>query len=860
MRALYEEYLRVGKPAGLTFQQYLQVIGFKNPADDRFGMDDGVMFRAAPASDGPDLISVPSQPVQGSLRVMVLLADFDDREGTKPVAHYENLLFSKDTHATGSMRDFYDEVSQGHVDVIGEVHGWFRLPRSYSYYTNGDSGTGSYPRNAQRMAQDAVNAALASGVQFRGDLDALDQSTVTALFVVHAGIGAETRPRGPSQSDNIWSHKWWMPTVQVGPNLVVNRYLTIPHDARLGVAAHELGHLAFQWEDFYDPNYAEDGSAWDGSGDWDLMAGGSYNGDGRSPAHPIAWHKSQHGWVELEEIRGSSRLTLDPASRGKAYKLISSRYRSRQYLILENRSRSGFDSHLPGEGLLVWRVDESKEMPAPHRPALQLVQADGRHDLERVGDQNAGDSGDPFPGSTGRENLFDTGTISTSFPDGDSSRIELKNIRRNSHTGRITLDAEFDGVPVMDDPIEPPVGDEPTVVRGDSAPMALIPDNAPGGVQDTIEMAGAGRVRGVTVAIDITHTYVGDLRVELVSPSGQRAVLHNRTGGNADNLTRTFSSSDTASLANLMDAFIAGEWMLHVSDHASRDTGTLNRWALLIDVGERSRTLLEKRAPGLAIPDKDPGGVADVIQIARAGIARAVRVGVDITHTYVGDLRVELVGPNGARVLLHNMAGAGTDDLKTVWTSGSSGVLAAFVGAPVRGDWVLRVSDHLGNDTGTLNEWTLIIDLASDAETVQGAVEPGLEIPDRSAAGVASHIAINETGTAQTIAVQANITHTYIGDLRVELVAPSGERAILHDRTGGNRRNLQLDLDSAGFTPLTGLIGLPIRGNWVLRVQDLEPLDDGTLDRWALTLSYSGFAPVEPEEEVVEIVEESDSA
>ena len=37
MRSLYDEYLRVGKPAGLTFQQYLQVIGFKNPADGHAG-------------------------------------------------------------------------------------------------------------------------------------------------------------------------------------------------------------------------------------------------------------------------------------------------------------------------------------------------------------------------------------------------------------------------------------------------------------------------------------------------------------------------------------------------------------------------------------------------------------------------------------------------------------------------------------------------------------------------------------------------------------------------------------------------------------------------------------------------------
>ena len=131
-----------------------------------------------------------------------------------------------------------------------------------------------------------MQVALQNGVTFEPQLDKFNQGIVTALFIVHAGRGAEVMPPS-TRGHEIWSHKWNVRNpVQVGPNLAVTIYLVVPNDCKVGVCAHELGHLAFQWQDFYDPNYDEDGKEWDGSGLWDLMAGGSYNGGGARPAHP----------------------------------------------------------------------------------------------------------------------------------------------------------------------------------------------------------------------------------------------------------------------------------------------------------------------------------------------------------------------------------------------------------------------------------------------------------------------------------------------------------------------------------------------------------------------------------------------
>jgi immune inhibitor A len=445
MAALFMEYKRKAAP-GMSFTDYLASIGFVDPSVTTNGMDDRLLARPT-AAGGVELLAIPQQKVAGELRVMVLLVEFEDRRGVREPQHYQDLLFSRGEYPTGSMRDFYAEASGGKVDVVGSVHGWLRMPQRYSYYVNGESGTGpgSYPRNCQRLAEDAVQAARWQGVSFPADLDKLGQGSVTALFIVHAGRGAEAMPSVAQQNAEIWSHKWAMQqAVEVAPQLAATTYLVVPQDCRVGVCAHELGHLAFQWQDFYDPNYDQDGQYWDGSGTWDLMAGGSHNNGGSSPAHPAVLHKVQHDWVQVQTVRASARVQVKPLSApgGRAVRVESPAYARDQFLLLENRRREGFDRHLAGEGLLVWKIDLSREMEAPARPGMQLVQADGFDELATGHDRNAGDDGDPFPGSSAQTELGDTGVTSTSFPGGPRSRVKLSNIRMDS-SGTITLDVQI---------------------------------------------------------------------------------------------------------------------------------------------------------------------------------------------------------------------------------------------------------------------------------------------------------------------------------------------------------------------------------------------------------------------------------
>lgn len=448
MAALFMEFKRLAPP-GTSFMQYLAQIGFIDPSVDTSGMDDRLL--AVPKAAGIQLLAIPPVRVTGQLRVIVLLVDFPDRPGVRTADHYNDMLFTSGVHPTGSMRDFYAEASNRNVDVTGSVHGWLRMPQPYSYYVNGESGTGnqSYPRNCKKLAEDAAKIALQQGVVFPPDLDKLGTGAVTALFIVHAGRGAETMPTVEQQKQEIWSHKWNVQKpVTVAPGLAATTYLVVPQDCRVGVCAHELGHLAFQWQDFYDPNYNDDGQYWDGSGSWDLMAGGSHNHSGTSPAHPAVLHKVQHGWVPVQKVSASGPVRLKPVAGpgGRAVMIVSPAFNSKQYLLLENRRRQGFDRHLPGEGLLVWRVDESKEMFAPAAPGMQLLEADNLQQLLSADDYNEGDDSDPFPGSGQVTELLDTGPGSTSFPGGKKSGIRLSNIREGDD-GAILLDVEIAGAP-----------------------------------------------------------------------------------------------------------------------------------------------------------------------------------------------------------------------------------------------------------------------------------------------------------------------------------------------------------------------------------------------------------------------------
>jgi carboxypeptidase D len=119
-----------------------------------------------------------------------------------------------------------------------------------------------------------------------------------------------------------------------------------------------------------------------------------------------------------------------------------------------------------------------------------------------------------------------------------------------------------------------------SVVAGD-APHAIADHQA---TNSSLVFGSALEVESITVDVDISHTYRGDLRVELVSPSGSPVLLHNRTGGSANDIVGTYGGGLAAwePLERLAGEPAQGSWSLVVRDAASGDVGNLNGWAVEI--------------------------------------------------------------------------------------------------------------------------------------------------------------------------------------------------------------------------------------------------------------------------------------
>ena len=409
---MMRDLARLREAAGDFVGPRLRVVERQPP-----GFNDGTIlppteFPAGTAESTVRTAALRRAPLRGTVRVLVVLVDFSDKRMKRTTAaRMEELFFSTGELEHGSVREYFTDVSRRKIRIDGEVVGPYTMPRPLSEYVGSENGTQRAQPNARTLADDALTAAIGDVV---ADIDWSPYDNdgngyVDAFIVVHAGRGAEQT----GSPGDIWSHKWVLPQARAVDGTNVYGYLTIPEDARLGVCAHELGHLLFGWPDLYDTDYSSEGV-----GEWCLMAAGSWGLGGLRPVHPSAWCKVTQAWAPVSAPSRNRAVTMrDIKGTGRIYRLWRDGTTRPEHFLVENRGKSGYDVSLPSGGLLIWHIDDDVAANTDERHyKVALLQADGRRDLEL--DANAGDAGDPWPGNTQAVLFDETSTpASTSYAD-----------------------------------------------------------------------------------------------------------------------------------------------------------------------------------------------------------------------------------------------------------------------------------------------------------------------------------------------------------------------------------------------------------------------------------------------------------
>ncbi len=614
---------------------------------------------------------------QGKILGLTILVQFSDIKTSITPADVSDMLNTQGYNRYGnfcSVRDYFLKMSSGKLDYSNVVIGPITLSHEKQYYVE-------HP-----LVEETLRSAMQTGIDLR-QFDSKREGYIDAINILYAG-------KSLYEGDYIWPHNGII-NIMLGNMRAYFYMLTGLGDDRtelsIGTFCHENSHMLSRLPDLYDYGKRDgDFQSSAGIGSYCLMSYGNHLDNGKTPAPICAYLRNLAGWCDkIVSLNEAGEHQANHGDYGSV--LIYNTDNENEYFIVENRATLGLDEYLPSSGLAVYHCDifGSNEWQGgtPDRHyQCGLLQADGHLDLEK--NRNEGDASDLFGRIDGLALSHDTLPSSCQW-DLSESGLTISNI---SEPGKVI---SFRTGPVK----------STRAARGEVAAAAIINDNDPHGVSSVITLSEKGKISAIRVSLDITHTYIGDLKVELIAPSGQRAVLHNREGASKDNLIVTFDSESKQELKAFLGLPSLGDWTVWVADLAKIDIGKLNRWSIELDLEATTGSASYDATPNLDIPDADPTGISHAIMVEREGTVQDIKVSVDISHNYVSDLRVELFSPGGKRALLHNATGSGKSDIVRTFEAKDVADLAGFKGQLLKGNWILRVTDLEQRDVGRLNSW-----------------------------------------------------------------------------------------------------------------------------------------------------------
>ena len=318
---------------------------------------------------------------QGKKKAPVILAYFSDKSFSKDdesIKAFYNDVLNKEGFsqygAAGSVHDYFSVMSRGAFDLSFDVIGPVKVSKSATYYGGPSAIMGGTDHIGEFITEAIKNADAQYDIDWtKYDWDG--DGEVEQVFVLYAGYGQATG--GPTGT--IWPNAWTLDEALQNSDgnggfsidgVFINQYAcsnelyldsgTVPMG--LGVFCHEFSHC-MGLPDMYDTNYGSTPTM----GDWDLLAGGSYNGPhgiGWCPAGWTSYERAYAGWLELTELKAGDIIkgmtSLEEAD-GKAYVIYNDNHKD-EYYLLENHKGMGWDKYTPENGLLIIHVDYDKDL------------------------------------------------------------------------------------------------------------------------------------------------------------------------------------------------------------------------------------------------------------------------------------------------------------------------------------------------------------------------------------------------------------------------------------------------------------------------------------------------------------------
>lgn len=375
----------------------------------------------------------------GNRKALIILIQFKDKKFAKDRKDFNRLFNEQNYHedgAMGSVYDYYKWASYGQLELTSDVLGPYTAQNDMSYY-GGNAGVGGNDKNPYALFTEALNHAIQE-IKL-SDYDADGDGYVDNIHIIYAGYGEEAG--APSYA--IWAHEMTFRAITV-QGMKVDRYSCAPElrgnrgdgISRIGPHCHEIGH-ALGAMDYYDTDY-ETGGNYAGTGKWDIMASGSWNNDGISPADFNPYVKVyDFGWTEAKSLVKDSINAIGVSSeKGNIYRIDTGT--SKDYFLLENRNKKDFHSAEPGNGLMIFHVgpdiktrSSTNTINSTYPQQCYVVCASSTYKKPASTAKSYGDinsAGCPYPGASKNNEFSAASTPAALTVSGKETSISITNI------------------------------------------------------------------------------------------------------------------------------------------------------------------------------------------------------------------------------------------------------------------------------------------------------------------------------------------------------------------------------------------------------------------------------------------------